>query len=195
MDWLTFTAAVIEHLAWPATVLTVLVMLRRPITKLLPDLRKVKYKDLEVDFGKGLEQVEKKLDEVTSTVPAAIEHQPDSPQESLPKTRKELVSKIADLSPSAAILESWKNVDRALEFYFSARGVKRPLSGQSIARQLDSDPNFPPLLVSAYQELRLLRNKAVHERDVVSAAHAMEFDEQASRLALALIEAGQRPRR
>lgn len=114
--------------------------------------------------------------------------------EPLPKTRKELVSKIAELSPSAAILESWKNVERTLDLYFSARGIKKPLSGQSITGHLDYDPNFPPQLVSAYQELRVLRNKAAHERDGISAAHAREFDEQTSRLALALVEAAHGPR-
>lgn len=194
MDWLTFIASVIGNLAWPATLLAVVLTLRNPIAKLLPDLRKLKYKDLEVDFSKGLERVEKQLDEVVPSVPAAIEQQPEVQPEPLPKTRKELVAKIADLSPSAAILESWRNIERTLDFYFSSRGIKRPLSGQSIAGHLDYDPNFPRQLVSAYQELRLLRNKAVHERGAISAAHAREFDEQASRLALALIEAAHGPR-
>lgn len=194
MDWLTFVASVIGSLAWPATLLAVVLTLRNPIAKLLPDLKKLKYKDLEVDFGKGLERVEKQLDEVASAAPAAIEQQSEVQPEPLPKTRKELVAKIADLSPSAAILESWKNVERTLDFYLASRGIERPLSSQSIAGHLDYDPNFPPQLVSAYQELRLLRNRAVHERGAISAAHAREFDEQASRLALALVEAAHGPR-
>lgn len=194
MNWLTFIASVIGDLAWPATLLAVIFMLRSPIAKLLPDLRKLKYKDLEVDFGRGLERVEKKLDEVASPATGAIEQQAEVQPELLPKTRKELVLKIAELSPTAAILESWKNVERTLDFYFSARGIKRPLSGQSITRHLDYDPNFPPQLVSAYQELRVLRNMAAHEQGGISADHAREFDEQASRLALALIEAAHGPR-
>jgi hypothetical protein len=189
MDWLTFISSVIGNLAWPATILAVVFMLRKPIAGLLPDLRKLKYKDLEVDFGQGLERAEKQLDEVASPTRTAFERHPDVEPEPLPKTHKELVSKIADLSPSAAILESWKNVERALDFYFSGRGIKRPISGQSITGHLDYDPNFPPQLVSAYQELRVLRNKAVHEKGGISPAQAREFDDLASRLTLALIEA------
>lgn len=189
MDWLTFFATIIGHLAWPGAVLTVLLVLRHPIANLLPELRRLKYKDLEVDFGRGLEDVEKKLDEVSSAPTIAVEQSAVIEPESLPQTRAELVSKIAELSPSAAILESWKNVERTLDFYFSSRGIKRPVSGQTIAGHLDYDPKFPPQLVSAYQELRVLRNKAAHEHGGISTAHAVEFEKLASRLALALIEA------
>lgn len=189
MDWLTFASKIIGDLAWPVVALAIVFMLRRPISNLLPDLRRLKYKDLEVDFGKSLEDVEKKLNEVPSLEAPSIEHVPEVEPEPLPKTRKELVAKIAELSPTSAILESWKNVERTLDFYFSARGIKRPASGQTIVGHLDYDPNFPPQLVSAYQELRVLRNRAAHERESISAAHAKEFDDLADRLTLALVEA------
>lgn len=73
MDWLTFIASVIGDLAWPATSLAVVFMLRGPITKLLPDLRKLKYEDLEVDFGRGLERAGKQLDEFASPTTVVIE--------------------------------------------------------------------------------------------------------------------------
>lgn len=189
MDFLTFVATIIRSLAWPVTLMVALYMLRRPIAELLPGLRRLRYKDLEVDFGKELEQIEAVMDTVEEKtkpkgkLPIGIQPEP------LPKTRTELLDKLAKLSPNAAILESWRNVERTLEFYFSSRGMERPCSGQAILGHLDHDSNFPPQLVSAYQELRLLRNRAAHNRENLTAKHAKEFSALADRLTYALIEA------
>ncbi|MBK7674222.1 MAG: hypothetical protein IPJ27_05345 [Candidatus Accumulibacter sp.] len=189
MDFLTFLATIVGSLAWPVSLLMALLMLRRPITELLPSLRRLRYKELEVDFGKELEKIEAVMD----TVEEKTQHKGELPvevqPEPLPKTRTELLEKIANLSPNAAILESWRNVERTLDFYFSSRGIERPRSGQTILGQLDYDPNFPRQLVSAYQELRLLRNRAAHDRENLTAEHAKEFSGLADRLTFALIQA------
>lgn len=189
MDFLTFLATIVGSLAWPVSMLVALFMLRRPITKLLPSLRRLRYKELEVDFGKELEKIEAVMDTVEEKTQPKGELPVEVQQEPLPKTRTELLEKIADLSPNAAILESWRNVERTLDFYFSSRGIERPRSGQTILGHLDYDTNFPPQLVSAYQELRLLRNRAAHDRKNLTTEHAKEFAGLADRLTFALIQA------
>ena len=189
MDFLTFIATITGSLAWPLSLLVALFMMRRPIAELLPGLRRLKFKGLEVDFGKELEKIEAVMDTVEENdkpkgeLPAEVQPEP------LPKTRTELLNKIAELSPNAAILESWRNVERTRDFYFSSRGIKRPLSGQSILGYLNYDPDFPPQLVSAYQELRLLRNRAAHDQENLTAKHAREFSVLADRLTYALVQA------
>ena len=189
MDFLTFLATIVGSLAWPVSLLVALFLLRRPITELLPGLRRLKYKDLEVDFGKELEKIEAVMDTVEENtkpkgeLPVAVQPEP------LPKTRTELLEKLAELSPNAAIMESWRNVERTLDFYFSSRGIERPRSGQAILGHLDYDPNFPPQLVSAYQELRLLRNRAAHDGENLTAEHARDFSALADRLTFALLQA------
>jgi len=189
MDFLTFLATIIGSLAWPASLLVALFMLRGPIAELLPSLRRLRYKELEVDFGKELEKIEAVMDTVEEKTQPKGELPVGVQPEPLPKTRTELLEKLADLSPNAAILESWRNVERTLDFYFSSRGIERPRSGQTILGHLDYDPNFPPQLVSAYQELRLLRNRAAHDRENLTAKHAKEFSALADRLTFALIQA------
>jgi len=189
MDFLTFMATIIESLAWPASLLVALFMLRMPIGELLPGLRRLKYKDLEVDFGKELEKIEAVMDMVEEKTRPNGELPVEVPPEPLPKTRAKLLEKLAEISPNAAILESWRNVDRTLDIYFSSRGIERPRSGQAILGHLDYDPNFPPQLVSAYQELRVLRNRAAHDQENLTAEHAREFSVLADRLTFALIQA------
>ena len=187
MDALTFIATIIGSLAWPATLLVAIFMMRRPIAELLPSLRRLKYKELEVDFGKELEKIEAVMDTVEVKAKPKGELPVEVEPEPLPKTRTELLERLAELSPSAAILESWRNVERTLDIYFSRRGIERPRSGQTILGHLDYDPNFPPQLVSAYQELRLLRNRATHDQENLTAEHAKEFSALADRLTYALI--------
>jgi len=189
MDILAFVASIVGSLAWPVTVLIALILLRKQIIDLIPGIRRLKYKDLEVDFGKELEKIEKNVRTIEAPPPARMPLPAGMQPESLPKTQAELLERLATLSPNAAILESWRNVERALDYYFKSRSVERPLSGQAIAGHLDYDPNFPPQLVSAYQELRLLRNKAAHDRDDLTVDHAKKFSVLADKLIYALIEA------
>lgn len=192
MDLLTFIATIVGSLVWPTSLLIVILVLRKPLAELLPDVSKLKYKDLEVDFGKKLERIEAAMDMIKDETKLKRDLPPDVQQEPLPKTRRELLDMLVDLSPNAAILESWRNVERTLDFYFHCRGIERPLSNQTITGHLDYDPNFPPQLVSAYQELRLLRNRAAHAQQNLSPEHAREFATLADRLTYALVEAANR---
>lgn len=55
MDWLQFVSSVIGALAWPAAVITIIAQLRAPLGKLVPLIRTLKYKDLQIDVGQELE--------------------------------------------------------------------------------------------------------------------------------------------
>lgn len=77
MDWLTFISSVIGSLAWPVAAITAIYLLKKPLVSLLPNLRNLKYKDLELDFGTELKKVEVKAKQVlpASTKPKAITKQ------------------------------------------------------------------------------------------------------------------------
>ncbi|MNF27232.1 hypothetical protein D3C85_371880 [compost metagenome] len=64
MDWLTFISSVVSSLAWPGAVITIVFLLKTPLGNLLPTLRNLKYKDLELDFGKELRKAEEKASQV-----------------------------------------------------------------------------------------------------------------------------------
>lgn len=52
MDWLTFISQVIGALAWPSAVITIFLGLRKPIRDLLPYIQKLKWKEVEIEFGR-----------------------------------------------------------------------------------------------------------------------------------------------
>ena len=78
MDWLTFISSVVGSLAWPVAAITVIFLLKKPLGALLPNLRNLKYKDLELDFGTELKKAEEKAKQVlpAATKPKAITKQP-----------------------------------------------------------------------------------------------------------------------
>lgn len=193
MDWLTFISNTIgQVLSWPVALFVIAILFRDPLAERLKDVRRIKTKNFEADFGEQLEKAGAELEKAERELPKNEQVSPHALENSPPpKSREEIVSELTELMPNAAILESWRNIERTLDFYFERRGIERPKSGQSIMGHLDYDPNFPPQLISAYQELRLVRNRAAHATENVSSSQAKEFEELASRLALALIQAAE----
>lgn len=189
MDTLAFVASVISSLAWPMTTVVALILMRKQLIELIPGIRRLKYKDFEVDFGEKLQKIEESVRTIETPQSAKMQLPADVQPEPLPQTQEELFNRLVGLSPNAAILESWRNVERTLDFYFDFRGIERPRSAQTIGGHLDHDPNFPPQLVAAYQELRLLRNRAAHSTEDLTAAHAKQFSALADKLTYALVEA------
>lgn len=50
MDWLTFISNVIGSLVWPAAFVTGLVVFRKPLKIVIQSLKRLRYKDLEVEL-------------------------------------------------------------------------------------------------------------------------------------------------
>jgi len=51
LDSLTFVAEIVKALAWPTSILLLVLTLRKPIGELIPFLRKLKYKEIEMEFS------------------------------------------------------------------------------------------------------------------------------------------------
>ena len=67
MGTLEFIAALVEALALPAAAVMVLVLFRRSVRALLPNLNRFRYKDLEVEFSKELAAVRAQLEPPSGT--------------------------------------------------------------------------------------------------------------------------------
>jgi hypothetical protein len=67
MDVYNFISAIINSLVWPVVVLVVLLVLKKPLSQLLLSLNKLRYNNLEIDFGKELAKLEKTLEKQTNT--------------------------------------------------------------------------------------------------------------------------------
>ena len=88
----------LDVIVWPSVVLIVTIMLRKPIKAFLPFVENIKYKDFEVKFRKDLNQVKEEAKE------AGIEIQTEVGE-------KTEIFKLIEVSPTSAILESWKELE------------------------------------------------------------------------------------
>ena len=171
MDWLTFIGQVLDTAAWPITVLAILVLLRTPLSGLIPLLQRFKYKDLELEFGRQLQAVRQEI-------------QAELPGAAVPRTmasgRQATVHRLAEASPRAAVLEAWREIEDALVDAAQRRnldGRGDPTgSPRALIRALQHGHVVDPGKIGILHELLALRNVAAHGPDLaLSRDAALEY--------------------
>jgi hypothetical protein len=160
MDWLTFITKIVEALAWPGTVVVVLFLIRRELPQIVRNLRKLKIKGVELEFGEAAKAV---ASEAKDAVPS------DDANTRLPgQSRHELAERlnsIAEFAPRAAILEAWLQVEAAAVDVIRKRSSPNLKSLPGPMRLRDSLMKIEVLnskQLAVFENLRILRNEAVH---------------------------------
>ena len=186
MDILSFIANVISSLAWPGMVILCVILLRKPIAELIPLMRSFKFKDFEIDFGRRLEKLEAEADEAElPSIPPPTTEAPEEPRRETDYW--ETIEGLSEVSPRAAISEAWRRVEWAIDDHFRRLGLERPRSYQGMLRALRAQERPIPPAMTLFQELRVLRNSAVHARDFdIDPQRAIEFAQLADRIVASL---------
>ncbi len=150
---------IIKIVIWPATVIISVVVLRKGILELIPNLKKLKYKDLEVEFEKE-----------AITLRAIIERDIpyiEPPDEKLPKlavseSQVQFSTKI--LSPPDSILHEWNRLERAILSLLERHKVDNKLlkSIRSMTNKLWQKKIIDTPTEGALLELNAFRNKIAH---------------------------------
>lgn len=171
MDWLQFIASMTEALAWPIALIVVFLLLRRHLLARMPDLESLEWKDFRFRFGRRVHELAAQTRQELPDAEAGAATSLDGERHRL---------KLADISPRAAILESWIELEGA-----AAVALKR--RGAAVTRQELRQPSrladalVTTGLLGANQagllsELRRLRNAAAHAADPkITAETAREF--------------------
>jgi len=163
MDWLTFTSNIVQALAWPAVVVGVLLYLRKEFPSIIRSIRRLKFKDVELEFGEAAIAL---AAETKRVVPAS-----KSDVKLFGQSEEAVGSRleaIAELSPRAAILEAWLLVEAAaadlIRKQASATLTANP-GPLRIREGLRRAEVLTPPQEAAFEHLRQLRNQAVHAPD------------------------------
>lgn len=189
MDWLSFIASVVGSLAWPGTVIVLVLILRKPIGALLPLLQRLRYKELELEFGRRVEEVKEQLAQElpseTVLVPAGEEAGP--------------IARLAEISPRSAVLEAWRDVElAALEAAQKIGGESfrhKTLTFQAL-RILEHSESLDRNVIGLLRDLRGLRNEAAHAPDfALTKESALEYAASASTVARYLRNVASREKR
>jgi hypothetical protein len=165
MDWLSFIAAVIGSLAWPAVVLGIFIALRKPLRDLIPLLVRLRYKDLELDFARELRKVESEAREALP-IPAPTPKALPNPE---PRDAIQLLAQAESLSsefPEAAVAVGWSAVESELMAAVMRLAVSPDYPPDNSARKnahlLASSGAISEKTLSVLERMRNLRNLAVH---------------------------------
>lgn len=171
---------VVELLVWPVTVVIAILLLRVPLSALLKTTKRVKYKDLEVEFN---EEIQKISAEATKALPAP----PDAKDVAEQRNVSIDLAELADIAPNAAVVESWRSLEAQAKALIKSRG-----------HDLDYDVATPYKLIQnvlvrgkiidkqsgrVFDDLRQLRNKVVHAKEVeLSPDQSKEYVELSTKL-------------
>ena len=148
---------IIEILVWPGTVLISIYLLRKPLIELIPQLKKLKYKELEMEFDRELETLSKKSQESRSRLEV------ETPKE---EEDDYYIQRVKELSPRAAIMESWLGLESTAistaQHFKITPEMKRVNFHMAVQALLKSNV-LTDQDVANINDLRALRNKAAHE--------------------------------
>ncbi len=172
MGLLEFIASLADSFAWPATLVCGIYILRTPAGKLIERVTKLKYGELEAEFQERLNKIEKTSGRDTKEI----------------KQEQNITSisleELAEVSPRAAVLEAWITVEKAISAFSEANKLPSKVSYQDLFRIAKEKNLDIEAFQTAYQELRLLRNKAVHATDYdITPASAKQYVKTASFIA------------
>ncbi|GEM_PF-508344 len=164
MDWLQFFSSVISSLAWPTAVITLAWLMRNPLSKLVPLIRTLKYKDLHIDIGEQLEAVRDQVGQKGEELNLPIEDPPLS------------YKSLAQADPRAAVLSAWLPVETELYEIAAKLGISGKPSPLLLIQELERAGVLDQVTFDTLDKLRRIRNSAIHITEAeVTFADAMNM--------------------
>ena len=101
---LAFVSQIVSSLAWPITVLTCVLLLRRHVLAMMPLVRTVKYSDVEIRFGQEVAELKKSADIA----------QLSSEKDRSAQNEWESLIRLAEIRPVNAIKRAWSQIDTSI---------------------------------------------------------------------------------
>ena len=159
MDGFTFTTEIVKALAWPVSAITLVFLLRKPIIDLVPLMKKLKYKELELEFSQEMKALKSE---------ATISSVKETQTVSTPANSKAL--DLLSFSARAGIMEAWIEVEAAATEVASSFWGQSPnetmRNYSKLGEYLHQCKVIDDKQLITFQRLRQLRNKVAHVRDL-----------------------------
>ncbi len=178
MDLLAFIAQMVSALAWPVTVLIIILILHRPLASLFPMLQRLRFQGIELDFSR---QIHALAYEARSQLP----HARGVLDEEAPL--REQWIELARYSPRAVVLEAWIQLEKAAIEASRRHGLNLKTaelhSPLLLGQALEEAGVFEGNTSVIFHQLRNLRNAAAHASEFAfSPDSAIEYADLATRL-------------
>lgn len=181
MGWKEFAASVLgDVLSWPVVTLIVVLLLLKPLRKLIERVRTAKGFGGEVEFEELIKSMENKVDLVRNEEPSTKDvgdseasRRSDNPPKADPSS-----------NPSGAILISWKALIETLaSLNRSTAGRNRPaINPMAIINQLKRNNIVSESFYDAFISLYEVRNQVAHGEVIPTTGTAITYVERATQL-------------
>lgn len=185
MDILLFFAEVTKAIAWPITLIILVTILRKPVIELIPSLRRLKYKELELEFTREIFELKAEVAEIS---------QNKGEESILISSDSSNLLRLVSFSTRAAIMEAWLEIESA------SISVASSFWGQTSNEVFKNMPKLGEYLLqckvidekqlTVFNKLRQLRNQVVHAQELdFSESDAKSYVQLALQLAKQIREA------
>ena len=180
---LGFISQIISSLAWPMTLLTCVLLLKRHLLALIPLVRTVKYSDVEIRFGQEVAELNRTTD--IADLP---------PQQGNPKQNQwESLSRLAEVRPRTAIRSAWGQVESSIRELAKKKNTEITDAAEGMPMVIGAILLNQGVLTSQQyelmQKLRMLYHEAERaEPDTITTDSAAEYVGLALRLAASIDE-------
>jgi hypothetical protein len=178
VGWQAFVASLVQSLAWPAALLVIVILMRKPIRAVLSQalLRRVKAGPFEVEFDQLQAEVREELarsPELTEAQVPAPASRAAAPASSL----REELSTVAALSPAAAVMEAARRIEYRLAEMLDGSGEPVPprLTTRRMAELARERGLISQETQLAVEGLSVLRNLVAHNRDDIGVDRALDY--------------------
>lgn len=143
-------------IAWPVAVVWIAYLFKGELRSLLHRMSQLKYKDVEAKFETGLAEAEARVSTIEQITPSALPHPEIT-------SKLELLRRIADVSPRAAIMEAWVLIEEAAGKSGFVQGAATPrVNPHLFVEELVRRGKLPKGSDSLLDQMRKLRNQAAH---------------------------------
>lgn len=161
MDKLTFITELAKAMAWPIVVISIIILLRGSIVELIPLLRKLKYKELELEFSKEVAELKAEV---------GISIKGDDEKATLVNSNITKILSLVSFSTRAAIMEAWIELESASIFaassFWGGEGKESFRNYARLGEYLFQCKVINDKQLLTFNKLRQLRNKAAHASEL-----------------------------
>ena len=180
MGILDFLASAMESISWPIAIIVLVLLLRKPMIKLIPNIQRIRYGNVELDFGMELQELEGKA----KTAGLRIEEQSQL-SHTVPRTADDSIVdavRLVEDFPGPAIGVAWLAVEYELSQAVGRLAISADYPPYNSAIRnvvlLHEHGYIDEETRGVLDRMRRLRNVAVHavrDRAEISTDQAREF--------------------
>ena len=111
-SWMDFVASLVDSLSWPISILFLVLILRKPIARLLERTASIRWGDKRIEFSSSLTDLREKVDRAFQDSPD-VGMDPSLNQQALDSLNQAFEHR--SKHPRQAVIEAWLEVEAALE--------------------------------------------------------------------------------